>query len=130
MLSTKIDLTERQDFSSGFGGFVDFEVSEDVYDGLMTSEQYKSLCIWESIFGKRRHENRKRHIFPVKLSRYNTKCARCRKELRIPWMRQHGLCQDCAEKESQYNSRIPWKSNIVSAGRFFDDKGYRLFNSK
>lgn len=131
MLSPKIDLTERWDFSGGVeDSLMDSEVPEDVYDGLMTTEQYDRLCRWESIFGKRRHENQKRHIFPVMLSRYSTKCTCCGKELRAPWMRfsNNGLCQDC-EKESRYNSRIPWKSNLVSVGRF-DDKGYRLFNSK
>lgn len=130
MLSPKIDLTEQRDFSGGVGSFTDSEVPEDVYDGLMTCEQYDRLCRWESIFGKRRHENQKRRIFPVILSRYNTKCTCCGKELRAPWMRfsNNGLCQDC-EKESRYNSRIPWKSNIVSVGHF-NDKGYRLFNSK
>lgn len=130
LLPIRIDLTENGDFSGGsltadVNG-MDTEIPDEVHDGNMTLEQYDRLCRWEELFGKRRHENGKRRIFPKVLYSYRTYCYDCGKELRLPWARAYrGLCKECFDK-SPYVKNIPWKMEVVNR----DSKGYRLFNSR
>ena len=142
MLPSNIDLTERADF--GRHSLIIMEIPDDLDSGNnMTTDEYDSLIRWESIFGKRRHINRKWNIFPrigLNVSYgsenpYTLYCARCGKAIRIPWKnyeshcpwKNYRLCSECNEKvETDVEGKIPWKHTFSRN----DERGYNLFNSK
>ena len=119
ILSPKIDLTENGDFMGGtlFPQALmnmDDEVPFEVFDGEMTTEQYKFVSWWEGLFGVRRHQNRKREIF------HNN--SRYRSESRIPWEKT------CIDGYPYQFHGIPWRrAQIVSVD---NERGYNLFNQR
>ena len=146
MLPSNIDLTEKADFGSPSSMSMDTPVDLDLDDldseNEMSSNEYNSLIKWESIFGKRKHINRKWNIFP-RLGLNGAEdsnalcCIRCGKVIRIPWKNYGhrypwgncGLCFECNEKEETETwGKIPWKHTSTSSRN--DERGYDLFNSK
>ena len=130
MLPSNIDLTERADFGSPSSMSMDTPVDLDLDDldseNEMSSNEYNSLIKWESIFGKRKHINRKWNIFP-RLGLNGAEdsnalcCIRCGKAIRIPWKNYGhrypwgncGLCFECNEKEETETwGKIPWNHNM------------------
>ena len=141
MLPSNIDLTERADFGSPSSMSMDTPVDLDLDDSdsenKMSSNEYNSLIRWESIFGKRKHINRKWNIFPrlglnVSYGSENPHtlyCSRCGKVIRIPW-KNYELCSECNEKiKTETWGKIPWKHHTYVFSRN-DERGYDLFNSK
>ena len=149
MLPSNIDLTERADFglpsSMSMDTPVDLDLDDSDSGNKMSSNEYNSLIRWESIFGKRKHINRKWNIFPrlglnVSYGSENPHtlyCARCGKVIRIPWKnygyhypwKNYGLCSECNEKiKTETWGKIPWKHTSTSSRN--DERGYNLFNSK
>ena len=149
MLPSNIDLTERADFglpsSMSMDTPVDLDLDDSDSGNKMSSNEYNSLIKWESIFGKRKHINRKWNIFPrlglnVSYGSENPHtlyCARCGKVIRIPWKnygyhypwKNYGLCSECNEKiKTETWGKIPWKHTSTSSRN--DERGYNLFNSK
>lgn len=148
MLPSNIDLTEKADFGSPSSMSMDTPVDLDLDDldseNEMSSNEYNSLIKWESIFGKRKHINRKWNIFP-RLGLNGAEdsnalcCLRCGKVIRIPWKnyghrypwRNCGLCFECNEKEEiETWGKIPWNRNMNKFSSRNDERGYNLFNSK
>lgn len=151
MLPSNIDLTEKADFGSPSSMSMDTPVDLDLDDldsgNNMSTNEYNSLIKWESIFGKRKHINRKWNIFPrlglnVSYDSENPHtlyCSRCGKVIRIPWKnyghrypwRNCGLCFECNEKEETETwGKIPWNRNMNKFSSRNDERGYNLFNSK
>lgn len=149
MLPSNIDLTEKADFgrpsSMSMDTPVDLELDDIDTRNEMSTDEYDLLVWWESIFGKKRHVNRKQNIFPrnglnVSYGSENPHtlyCSRCGKVIRIPWKNyghhypweNYGLCSECNEKmEIDFKGRIPWKHTSTSSRN--DERGYNLFNSK
>ena len=148
MLPSNIDLTEKADFGSPSSMSMDTPVDLDLDDldseNEMSSNEYNSLIKWESIFGKRKHINRKWNIFP-RLGLNGAEdsnalcCIRCGKVIRIPWKNYGhrypwgncGLCFECNEKEETETwGKIPWNRNMNKFSSRNDERGYNLFNSK
>ena len=124
-MDRKIDLTERNDFSSL--RVEDVLTSMFLDDELVSSDEYETIVRWESIFGKERHDNEKAEIFD-----YNGKyerdverhCQRCGIELRVPWKVFYGLCKECDEFVDAGDEPLPWKrgcGTIGSRGSVGDD---------
>lgn len=117
MLSTKVDLTENQDFSGGSSTFMDtpIEVSYDDFK-LMTYDQYERLIWWEGIFGRKMHRNQKAELFNIEpwpfLDALKSGCQRCGKPLRVPWKNFRGMCKSCYEKFDLGIQKIPWNESI------------------
>ena len=131
MIDRKIDLTDNHDFSQGM---IEMDTLTGIYldQELMTPEQYETIVRWESIFGKKRHDNRKDKIFDKDV-RYERSledhCQRCGVELKAPWKRFYGLCNRCNDIVQNDVQRIPWKVYNVSEGRWHvSDKGQNLFD--
>lgn len=148
MLPSNIDLTEKADFGRPSSMSMDTPVDLDLDDldseNEMSSNEYNSLIKWESIFGKRKHINRKWNIFP-RLGLNGAEdsnalcCIRCGKVIRIPWKNYGhrypwgncGLCFECNEKEETETwGKIPWNRNMNKFSSRNDERGYNLFNSK
>ena len=145
MLPSNIDLTERADFGLPSLMSMDTPVDLDLDDfdtrNEMSTDEYDLLVWWESIFGRKRHINRKWNIFPrLSLSVENPHtlcCARCGKVIRIPWKnygyhypwRNCGLCFECKEEIETWG-KIPWNRNMNKFSSRNDERGYNLFNSK
>jgi hypothetical protein len=122
MLSTKIDLTERNDFSRGDGQLMGYPVPPEVYYGEMTIEQFSRLHRWEGIFGKMHHDSEYYDVFFQKLPFYKkATCYRCGKEIKIPWKFHTGICEKCRNEKE-----IPWRERF----RASSNTDYDLFNSK
>ena len=148
MLPSNIDLTERADFGLPSLMSMDTPVDLDLDDldsgNNMSTNEYNSLIKWESIFGKRKHINRKWDIFPrltldVAENPHTLCCARCGKVIRIPWKNyghrypweNYGLCSECNEEiEIETWGKIPWNRNMNKFSSRNDERGYNLFNSK
>ena len=136
MLPRNIDLTEHRDFSGGGGIFMDtpIEIPLDEYQ-LMTCGEYERLRWWESIFGRKRHRNRKEYVFEYERKHRNeerTHCWRCGKEFRLPWDRVNGICRKCdseVSEESGNRWRIPWVEHYGQISPV-DNTAYDLFNRR
>ena len=118
MLPPKIDLTEHGDFSGGFDmDAMDIPIDMEFYDeeNNMSTSDYEVLVWWESIFGKRRHPNIKRTLFP-KLG-YDIPNSP-----RIPWKVLSPFWSPFSK-----DSKIPWSSNM---GEAHDDRGFNLFGRR
>lgn len=136
MLPSNIDLTANGDFrrSATFTGR--FDIPIELWDeDIMTSDDYEKLKWWEKMFGKRRHENRKRAIFGIANSLFvrdlENRCCRCGKEFRLPWEREkRELCKRCSdeiEHDNQY-LKFPWNYMKLSVRRIGDRGQGDLFD--
>ena len=121
MLSTKIDLTERNDFSGGDGPLMDSPIPPEVYYGEMTIEQFNRLHRWEEIFGKMHHDNERYDVFPTFPFHEKVICYRCGKEIKIPWKFHTTICENCRNEKE-----IPWRERFIVSR----NTAYNLFNSR
>ena len=116
MLPPNIDLTEYRDFDGHATGlFMDTPVDLDFLDEetLMTADEHEHIVWWESIFGRKRHPNARRTLFPK--PGYDTPLLP-----RIPWREYY--------YEDSFNipaieDLIPWNEQAVER-----DTNYNLFN--
>lgn len=120
MLSTRIDLTENNDFSRGsLNRFSKSNVILDkekikLYHYLsdskaMSTNEFGVIEEYENVFGKKYHDN-DINFSQIKFN-YDV-CVRCGKPLNIPWKRTVELCIDC-EIDLRNESRLPWKNEYV-----------------
>ena len=141
MLSQKVDLTANHDFgASSLNGFFleDMLVSTEYEGEYMTADEYEAIRRWERLFGKRRHPQQKRDLFPDKETKHYHNhgyvngvkyCERCGKPIRVPWKVRYDLCPDCDERlfivldSDHKNERIPWMN-----GETDRRVAYNLFN--
>lgn len=130
----RIDLTEHRDFNRPIDRSVHSLTDINLDDELMTNDDYDRIVAWENMFGKRRHDNRKRLVFRASRERAyfesaHLSCLRCGVEFREPWRRrQSGLCADCDDTFNHGLSGIPWRSRTDLASGLADDRGWNLFN--
>ena len=109
MISTNIDLTENRDFSR-----VNFQwLMQNV--PIISTDRYHSLSAKEKLFGIARHESIDvfRKSDDAWAEEMRTHCQRCGKELRIPWKRNNGVCEECNSiLEKEYSGSVfPWRRN-------------------
>ena len=120
MLPLNIDLTADNVFSNGPTlSFGDDITPPEVLDGEMTLNEFNKISKYEFYFGKRKYANLRNQVFKKDS---DTLCYHCKKDVRVPWKRYRGLCQDCYS--SYYRRKIPWRMDTVG----FDERGYNLFN--
>jgi hypothetical protein len=118
MLSNRIDLTANRDFGHRQTIVeMDMGIFDRWYDDdSITLDEYDYLSWWEGVFGKTRHTNEKRKLFGedrnniVLRLEMGTHCARCGKELKLPWARFYGLCRECNDDVERGAQRLPWKA--------------------
>ena len=115
MISRKIDLTEHRDFSGdNHSWFTITEIDADLFDeSYISSTEYDYIAWWESIFGRRRHTNRKHEIFKpydekTFIENSMKRCQRCGKPLKIPWRRYGGLCKECEDDLFKGSNGFLW----------------------
>lgn len=106
MLPPNIDLTSHGDFGHNLVNLIPQTPLDYDYDS----------------------ENEKFDIFPNLRKRYfyeedKEHCIRCGKVIRLPWKNYHGLCEECDGIVAKGD--YPWDN---SPTRWWDDKGYNLFN--
>ena len=109
----KVDLTENRDFRKPR-----YITSLDIPRsyGNISLTQYNSIKRFESIFGKRYHDDERLYIFGVigYINRCESRCNRCGKELVIPWKRLNsGLCPECKSDFDRSFSLLPWKNKLT-----------------
>lgn len=121
-----IDLTEHSDFAASRNPSfhfiqIDSSVGELFSAVQMTGEEYEKLMAYENIFGRRRHYTDFMEVFMEDesewIERNRCHCARCGKEIRIPWHRHSELCSDCdnlmeIRQHSDWESVFPWNPVI------------------
>lgn len=141
-LPREIDLTENMQFSDGNWLPEDGVIALDVdfidrYDGeFMSTEDFEKFKRWESLFGKRRHENRKRYAFcPTDTSddaafydRMRDYCPRCGKYINDKWNRRGNLCKECDEYMQTDRTRFPWVRDIYGLVSNVESDGRDIFN--
>ena len=127
MLTGNIDLTENRDFGGNFQiTAMDIPIELSEADNIMTLEDYDKIIRRESIFGKKRHTNRKHRIFgrTTFVKNLESHCYRCGKELKLPWERNRmELCKQCSDKVKHDNQYLKFPWNYISIIRTDD-----LFN--
>ena len=115
MISTNIDLTENRDFSRVHLQWLMQNVRLRENGHIMSTDMYNSLSAKEKLFGIARHESI--DIFRKSDEEWGeemrTHCQRCGKELRIPWKRNNGVCEECNSiLEKEYSGSVfPWRRN-------------------
>ena len=123
----KVDLTENGDFRKP-----SYITSLDIPRsyGNISLTQYNSIKRFESIFGKRYHDDERLYIFGVigYIEKYKSHCNRCGKELVIPWKRLNsGLCKKCEEDlDLQFRGRLPWKAEQTTSSNTIDSDLFNL----
>ena len=134
MISRNIDLTEHRDFSS-----IHFQwLTQNGYSiengPTMSTDMYRSLSTKEKIFGRTRHESIDlfRKSDDVWAEEMRTHCQRCGKELRIPWKRNKGVCEECNSiLERDYSgSLFPWRRNGKGITQSSRDNPMDIFHMK
>lgn len=137
MLPSNIDLTAHFDFSNNrVNPWIIAEVRGGVRmlpesgRPLMTSNEYDRLCMYESIFGKRRYDDAKQILFDAHSSA-NDWFPFVKKSNEFPW---NSRTYNYNISHSNVYQRIPWKFDEdapINNSRFAnDDKGHNLFNSR
>ena len=115
MISTNIDLTENRDFSRAHFQWLVQNVQLIENGPTMSTDMYHSLSAKEKLFGIARHESI--DIFRKSDEEWGeemrTHCQRCGNELRIPWKRNNGVCEECNSiLEKEYSGSVfPWRRN-------------------
>ena len=115
MISTNIDLTENRDFSRVRFQWLMQNVRPIENGPTMSTDMYHSLSAKEKLFGIARYESI--DIFRKSDEEWGeemrTHCQRCGKELRIPWKRNNGVCEECNSiLEKEYSGSVfPWRRN-------------------
>ena len=115
MISTNIDLTENRDFSRVRFQWLIQNVRPIENGPTMSTDMYRSLSAKEKLFGIARHESIDifRKSDDAWAEEMRTHCQRCGKELRIPWKRNNGVCEECNSiLEKEYSGSVfPWRLN-------------------
>ena len=115
MISTNIDLTENRDFSRAHFQWLIQNVRPIENGPTMSTDMYRSLSAKEKLFGIARHESIDifRKSDEAWAEEMRTHCQRCGKELRIPWKRNNGVCEECNSIiEKEYSGSVfPWRLN-------------------
>ena len=115
MISTNIDLTENRDFSRVNFQWLMQSVRPIENGPTMSTDMYRSLSAKEKLFGIARHESIDifRKSDEAWAEEMRTHCQRCGKELRIPWKRNNGVCEECNSiLEKEYSGSVfPWRLN-------------------
>ena len=115
MISTNIDLTENRDFSRVNFQWLMQSVRPIENGPTMSTDMYRSLSAKEKLFGIARHESIDvfRKSDDAWAEEMRTHCQRCGKELRIPWKRNNGVCEECNSIiEKEYSGSVfPWRLN-------------------
>ena len=128
MISTNIDLTENRDFSR-----VHFQWL--MQNGpTMSTDMYHNLSAKEKLFGIARHESIDvfRKSDEALAEEMRTHCQRCGKELRIPWKRNNGVCEECNSiLEKEYSGSVfPWRRNGEGITESSRDNPMDIFHMK
>ena len=128
MISTNIDLTENRDFSR-----VHFQWL--MQNGpTISTDKYHSLSAKEKLFGIARHESI--DIFSKSddawAEEMRTHCQRCGNELRIPWKRNMGVCEECNSiLDREYSGSVfPWRRNGKGITESSRDNPMDIFHMK
>jgi hypothetical protein len=109
----KVDLTESGDFRKP-SHITSLDIPTNY--GNISLTQYNSIKRFESIFGKRYHDDERFYIFGISgyIIKYESHCSRCGKELVIPWKRLNsGLCPKCESDLDRSFSLFPWKNKLT-----------------
>ena len=116
MISTNIDLTENRDFSRVRFQWLMQSVRPIENGPTMSTDMYRSLSAKEKLFGIARHESIDifRKSDEAWAEDMRTHCQRCGKELRIPWKRNNGVCEECNSiLEKEYSGSVfPWRRTV------------------
>ena len=134
MISTNIDLTENRDFSRVHFQWLMQNVRLRENGHIMSTDMYRSLSDKEKLFGIARHESI--DIFCKSYESWaeemRTHCQRCGKELRIPWKRNNGVCEECNSiLEKEYSGSVfPWRRNGEGITESSRDNPMDIFHMK
>ena len=134
MISTNIDLTENRDFSRVRFQWLMQNVRLIENGPTMPTDMYHSLSAKEKLFGIARHESIDvfRKSDDVWTEEMRTHCQRCGKELRIPWKRNKGVCEECNSiLERDYSGSVfPWRRNGEGITESSRDNPMDIFHMK
>ena len=123
MISANIDLTEHRDFNIARFQWL-----------IQSMDMLHSLSAKEKIFGKTMHESIDvfRKSDDVWAEEMRTHCQRCGKELRIPWKRNKGVCEECNSiLERDYSGSVfPWRRNEEGNTHPLRSNPMDIFNMK
>ena len=134
MISTNIDLTENRDFSRAHFQWLMQNVRLIENGPTMSTDMYHSLSAKEKLFGIARHESI--DIFCKSYESWaeemRTHCQRCGNELRIPWKRNNGVCEECNSiLEKEYSGSVfPWRRNGEGITESSRDNPMDIFHMK
>ena len=134
MISTNIDLTENRDFSRVRFQWLMQNVRLRENGPTMSTDMYHSLSAKEKLFGIARHESIDifRKSDDAWAEEMRTHCQRCGKELRIPWKRNNGLCEECNSiLEKEYSGSVfTWRRNGEGITQTSRDNPMDIFRMK
>ena len=134
MISTNIDLTENRDFSRVNFQWLMQNVRPIENGPTMSTDMYRSLSAKEKLFGIARHESIDifRKSDEAWAEEMRTHCQRCGKELRIPWKRNNGVCEECNNiLEKEYSGSVfPWRRNGEGITETSRDNPMDIFHMK
>ena len=134
MISTNIDLTENRDFSRVRFQWLMQNVRLRENGPTMSTDMYRSLSAKEKLFGIDRHESIDvfRKSDDAWAEEMRTHCQRCGKELRIPWKRNNGLCEECNSIfEKEYSGSVfTWRRNGEGITQTSRDNPMDIFHMK
>ena len=134
MISTNIDLTENRDFSRVHFQWLMQNVRPIENGPTMSTDMYRSLSAKEKLFGIARYESI--DIFHKSdeawAEEMRTHCQRCGKELRIPWKRNNGVCEECNSiLEKEYSGGVfPWRRTVEGITQSSRDNPMDIFYMK
>lgn len=134
MISINIDLTENRDFSRAHFQWLIQNVRPIENGPTMSTDMYRSLSAKEKLFGIDRHESIDifRKSDEAWAEEMRTHCQRCGKELRIPWKRNNGVCEECNSiLEKEYSGSVfPWRLNGEGITESSRDNPMDIFHMK
>ena len=134
MISTNIDLSENRDFSRVHFQWLMQNVQLRENGPTMFTDMYRSLSAKEKLFGIARHESIDifRKSDKAWAEDMRTHCQRCGKELRIPWKRNNGVCEECNSiLEKEYSGSVfPWRRNGEGITESSRDNPMDIFHMK
>lgn len=134
MISTNIDLTENREFSRVRFQWLMQNVRHIENGPTMSMDVYRSLSPKEKLFGIARHERIDifRKSDEAWAEEMRTHCQRCGNELRIPWKRNMGVCEECNSiLEREYSSSVfPWRRNGEGITENSRDNPMDIFHMK
>ena len=134
MISMNIDLTENRDFSRVNFQWLMQSVRPIENGPTISTDKYHSLSAKEKLFGIARHESIDifRKSDDAWAEEMRTHCQRCGNELRIPWKRNMGVCEECNSiLEREYSGSVfPWRRNGKGITESSRDNPMDIFHMK